>query len=176
MDNSILNFLDAYKNLDEMCKQVLLSENGVSDYIKEMESNPRGYGLCVGWKWDYQQLKKMRYIRNKLVHEPNSFELSLFSSEDVQWLRDFRERFFQQTDPLALLYKAVKNKNKIHMQQKNNTPNVPEWNISSTVVGDSNDTKKKDEKNRENIGWIVALLIVVMVALIIGIGLGLYIY
>lgn len=37
MDNMILEFLEAYKSPDELCKQILSSDRGISEYIDEME-------------------------------------------------------------------------------------------------------------------------------------------
>lgn len=37
MDNNILEFLEAYKSFDELCKQILSSNQGVTEYINEMK-------------------------------------------------------------------------------------------------------------------------------------------
>ena len=37
MDNMILEFLEAYKSLDELCQQILSSDRGISEYIDEMD-------------------------------------------------------------------------------------------------------------------------------------------
>lgn len=75
--NNILEFLEIYKNLDELCRQILSSDRGVSEYIDEMDfDNQRGQ-LVAGWERDYKQLKRMRWIRNRLVHEVDAFDENL---------------------------------------------------------------------------------------------------
>lgn len=53
-DNNILEFLDAYKNLDKLCRQILSSYRGVSEYIDEMNNESQGYRIA-GWDRDYKQ-------------------------------------------------------------------------------------------------------------------------
>lgn len=103
MDILILDFLEAYKNLDELCKQILSNESGISQYIIEMECEEQEHKGVPGWDNDYKQLKRMKKIRNKLVHDTDSFEQQLFSEEDIEWLKSFRSRILQLTHPFALL-------------------------------------------------------------------------
>ena len=164
----VLDFLEAYKNLDEMCKQILSSERGVSQYIEEMETATRGSRLCVDWDNDYQQLKKMRYVRNKLVHEPNSFELNLFTEEDVTWVKGFRERIFNQTDPIALLYKATYKKNNESTQCIQNIKPVQNIYNNSYV----NTAYEKDlHKGTAKVNWMLlglaGLAVLLLVALLV---------
>lgn len=60
------------------------------------------------WETDYKRLKKLRWIRNQLVHETNSFQDNLINLEDIEWLRNFRSRIMECTDPFSLLYKSRK--------------------------------------------------------------------
>ncbi len=109
MDSTILEFLEAYKSLDELCKQILSSNQGVSEYISEMSNESQGYIKIAGWKKDLNDLKRVRWIRNTLVHEPNSFQDDLISIDDIEWVKDFRSRIMESTDPFSLLYQ-LKNK------------------------------------------------------------------
>lgn len=94
-------FLRKYKELDNLCKDLLNSEKGVSSYIESMEQ-------CVysrkidGWKEDYRNLKKYRYMRNRIVHENNVDEETLCSETDEMWIEQFHERIINCEDPLAL--------------------------------------------------------------------------
>lgn len=106
MTNFILEFLEAYKSLDELCKQIFNSEKGISTYIEEMENTLHGYNTIPCWKEDFLKLKNLRWVRNKLVHETSSFEHSLFSYDDILWLQTFRSRILKCTDPLALLHQS----------------------------------------------------------------------
>ena len=102
MNKEILLFLETYKKLDELCKQVLSSERGISEYIEEMSNDKQSHFKIISWENDYKQLKKMRWIRNKLVHEPNSFEDNLFTEEDIVWLQNFHSRILECRDPFSL--------------------------------------------------------------------------
>lgn len=109
MNSIILEFLEAYKSLDELCKQILSSNQGVSEYISEMSDESQGYIKIACWKKDLNDLKRVRRIRNTLVHEPNSFQDDLISIDDIEWVKDFRSRIMESTDPFSLLYQ-LKNK------------------------------------------------------------------
>lgn len=110
-NNIILEFLEKYKNLDELCRQVLSSDRGVSEYIDEMSKESQGYRIA-GWERDYKKLKKMRWIRNRLVHETDSFEDNLVSVEDIEWLHTFYCRIMECTDPFSLLFQSEKMRGK----------------------------------------------------------------
>lgn len=103
--NNILEFLDIYKNLDELCRQILSSDRGISGYIDEMSNESQGYRIA-GWERDYKQLKRMRWIRNRLVHETDSFEDNLANAEDIEWLHTFYHRIMECTDPFSLLHQS----------------------------------------------------------------------
>lgn len=109
MEKSFLKFLEAYKSLDELCKQILLNDKGISQYIEEMEHEIYGKIYVKGWEKDYKQLKHMRWIRNRMVHEVNSFNYYNISENDIEWLKNFRQRILSRTDPFSLLY-LYKNK------------------------------------------------------------------
>lgn len=103
MNNRILDFLEAYKNLDELCKQILSSDVGVSQYIEDMEKETQGLYYVTDWEKDYKKLKHMRFIRNQLVHDPNSFNNNLVTLEDIEWIKVFRLRIIKCTDPFSIL-------------------------------------------------------------------------
>ena len=113
----ILEFLEIYKNLDELCKQVLSSDRGVSEYIDEMSNESQGYRVA-SWERDYKILKKMRWIRNRLVHETDSFEDNLVNVEDIEWLHTFYHRIMECTDPFSLLHQSENMNRKTGKQEK----------------------------------------------------------
>ncbi len=102
-----MGFLDSYKRLEKLCGDLLADDRRVSAYIDEMVALPSGARLVRGWDLDLKQLKHLRWVRNKIVHEPNCTEENLCAPGDVQWLNHFYDRILNQTDPLALYYKAV---------------------------------------------------------------------
>ncbi len=71
------------------------------------------------WEADYKQLKKMRWIRNQLVHEMNSFHENLINVQDIEWLKTFRSRIMECTDPFSLLHPSRETIRKTTKQEKN---------------------------------------------------------
>ena len=140
MSNKILEFLEAYKSLDELCKQILSSEKGISEYIDEMSKEQQAHLKVFCWENDYKQLKRMRWIRNRLVHETNSFEDNLITMEDIEWLQDFRSRIMKCTDSYSLLYQSRNVKRKAAVNQDSH--------IKSYV--ESKNTKRKATSKQEN--------------------------
>lgn len=45
MNNLNWEFFEAYKRLDELCKQILLNDRGISEYIDEMSNEVKDIGL-----------------------------------------------------------------------------------------------------------------------------------
>lgn len=105
--NNILEFLEIYKNLDELCRQILSSDRGVSEYIDEMDFDNQRGRLVAGWERDYKQLKRMRWIRNRLVHEVDAFDENLVNVDDIEWLHIFYNRIMECSDPFSLLHQSV---------------------------------------------------------------------
>ena len=103
MNNNILIFLEVYKNLDELCKQILSSDIGVSKYIQDMEKEIHGSFYVTDWEKDYNKLKHIRWIRNQLVHDTNSFENNIVTTDDIEWSKEFQTRIIKCTDPFSLL-------------------------------------------------------------------------
>lgn len=143
MSNIILEFLEAYKSLDELCKQILSSDSGISKYIDEMSNERQGYMMVDCWEKDYKQLKKMRWIRNRLVHETNSFEDNLINVEDIEWLKTFRSRIMGCTDPFSLLYQTRNTKRDTakqerpaekHLQTNEPSYNWNNWNLAGVII------------------------------------------
>ena len=65
-----IDFMDLYKRTDRFIKDAYSSSEGVSEYIRSMESCfNRGISRVQGWKSDYDNLKHIRWIRNQLAHE-----------------------------------------------------------------------------------------------------------
>ncbi len=102
-----MRFIDSYKRLEKLCGEILNDERKVSAYIDEMKNTPRGSYLVTGWDADLKKLKHYRWVRNQIVHEPGRTEENMCRPEDVLWLDNFYSRIMNQSDPLALYYKAA---------------------------------------------------------------------
>lgn len=98
-----MGFMESYKHLDNLCKD--MNGIGVTGYIKDMEQEKNGDFYVAIWKEDYRKLKHYRYIRNQIAHENDVNENNLCSAGDTAWLDSFYQRILAQTDPLALYYK-----------------------------------------------------------------------
>ena len=106
MNNLNLIFLEEYKQLDKLCGELYDGQPGVTSYINEMKSmNWNDARDIPDWKSDLYELKRLRHIRNHLAHTEGAFDEKLCTNEDVNWVKDFRNRILKQTDPLALLQK-----------------------------------------------------------------------
>ena len=61
-----------------------------------------------GWVEDLKCLKHYRWVRNQIVHDPNSSEENMCDLSDAQWIDNFYDRIMKQGDPLAMYQKATK--------------------------------------------------------------------
>lgn len=160
------DFFEEYKRLDALCRQSLANSNGVSEYITEMENDRQGYRKVVGWERDYKQLKKLRWMRNQLAHDFPS-EDKLATEEDIAWLKTFRSRILNCTDPFALL-RQERNAENVKNAKKGTKSISPKQTIVLEPV----------EQEKESNGWlyvtfgvilaIISLAILSMMVLALG--------
>lgn len=96
--------LDEFKRVDRICGDIFSCRHGISKYIGEMEQTPsckrRGAPL---WDEDYRNLKRVRWLRNQIVHEMSAVNCE---ARDIEWLEEFHARILAQQDPLAAAAKA----------------------------------------------------------------------
>lgn len=101
-----IEFLEQYKRLDKLCKNIFSSDEGVSSYISDMESKSyKEKQTITHWDIIYNHLKHARYMRNQLAHEID-IDTKYCEQHDIDWIKQFYESLLNQTDPLALLYRA----------------------------------------------------------------------
>ena len=105
-------FFDEFKTLDNLCRDIygasVDNKLGVTLYLEEMDRKAyQGAFKVSAWRSDYNQLKNARNIRNELAHSRNSFSADICSREDIDFIRSFRTRILNQTDPIALLRKQT---------------------------------------------------------------------
>ena len=102
MHSSDSAFFDAYKKLERFCSELYSQQSGVSAYIAEMEAcADRGRASVPSWNADYQGLKHIRWVRNRIAHEAEPGRLS--EDGDLTFAQDFYRRLQAEKDPLALL-------------------------------------------------------------------------
>lgn len=102
-----IEFQEAYKRLDKLCKELFASETGVSTYIREMENAPTDYPRAAATWWkDYKELKHVRWVRNQLAHEVGALEAGICTKEDLLCAQEFYKRIMKAEDPFALARKS----------------------------------------------------------------------
>lgn len=105
MEHLNMRFLEEYKRLDKLCKEIYRADRGISSYIDDMKaSNRSGNYTIPGWSSDLDQLIRLRHLRNKLTHEVGTTDLPICTENDIQWVADFHSRILSRTDPIAKLY------------------------------------------------------------------------
>ena len=109
-ENLNIQFFEEFKSLDDVCKDLygkaIDNKLGVTMYLEDMDTNAyRGISKVPGWGSDYRKLKMARNLRNDLAHSRTSFLDEMCTKEDVDFVRSFKLRIFNQTDPIALLRK-----------------------------------------------------------------------
>lgn len=122
--------VEKFGKLEKLCNEQYGDTHGVTLYISDMEalrsSDPRTFKTC---DYDCRRLKEIRDKRNKLSHGDVSFDTPYATSEDIEFVINFRERILSQTDPLAMLRRASETcvqKNKKHSDaQSGYTPSPP---------------------------------------------------
>ena len=118
MNNNILEFLEAYKSLDDLCKQILSNDRGISQYIDEMNHEGLGPKKVDCWEKDYRQLKKMRWIRNQLAHEVGTLNSNICTKEDLDWVKNFYNRIITGSDPFTIIRKKLEEEARRAKQQE----------------------------------------------------------
>ena len=152
-----MSFIESYKHLDKICREMFETQYGVSAYIEEMLNNPHGSFLVRGWENDLKQLKHYRWIRNQIVHEPDCYEETMCEAGDDEWLDDFYERIINQTDPLAIYFQATKPHPVAKSSQNHESAQLQ--------YTDSKQPSQPKHKSKKVVRWIVFSIIVAIVLL-----------
>lgn len=103
MDRTNLVFLESYKHLDKLCRDIYMSDRGVSNYIDHMKAiSSYECKRIPNWNADLNMLIHLRHIRNQLTHETGTLIYPMCSQNDINWLECFHRRLLNASDPLAL--------------------------------------------------------------------------
>lgn len=100
MDESVLDYLDSYKRLDQLCRDMFRSKDGVTEYINQMDRVISRINSKQDWQDFYSRLKYQRRLRNNLVHNTGCSECT---EEDIDEIEYFFELILKQEDPLAYI-------------------------------------------------------------------------
>lgn len=119
MQKNDSKFFDIYKSAEKICRDIC-GEKGVTSYIEEMELKaPQGRLLVGGWDKYHKNLKHLRWLRNQIAHDTASYEVT---GQDISDIERFHSDLLSQRDPLALLYKETRKKNKNNAQSNYRQP------------------------------------------------------
>ena len=137
-------FFEVYKEIDIFLRDAYSTENGVGEYLNQMEHlQYKGLRYVSTWESDYKELKRVRWIRNQLSHNA-SFDSDLCEENDYNWTVLFRDKLYVSTDPLSSLRKAEEADNikraELHKQKQ----------IKSTAHTYINVDKPIPSNNKEN--------------------------
>lgn len=120
MSSLNITFLEEYKHLDKLIKEMFGTEKGISDYIDIATTT---YNLQ--YNNDIKTLKHLRYIRNRLTHDTDTLNTQMCTQADIDWLEGFYQKVYSVSDPLSLSLKTksiTKNIVNINIQNKENVP------------------------------------------------------
>lgn len=100
-----IEFIEKYKQIDKICRDMFNSKEGISEYISKMEETPYlKKQKCYYFDEFYKQIKHLRWMRNQLAHE-QPMDSEFCSDEDIDYLDDFYDNLLKCNDPLAIVYK-----------------------------------------------------------------------
>ena len=97
-----LDYLESYKRLDQLCRDMFRSKDGVTEYINQMDRVISRINSKQEWRNFYSRLKYQRRLRNNLVHNTECAECT---EEDIDEVEYFFELILKQEDPLACIRK-----------------------------------------------------------------------
>lgn len=164
MENINLMFYEEFKKLEKLCNELYINStdiqsHGVKAYIDDMKNTPYDQSCEVdGWETDFRKLKEYNHKRNQISHQEVSFYDDFFTFDDVVWIRTFRYKILNQTDPLSLL-----NGYKIHSDYEINNKKR-----SLKIEDEYYDDYSNEDNNNSKFLIIAAILsVVVMIISII---------
>ena len=109
-----------FRYLEKICNDLYGAQHGVTLYINEMQQAGYASRSIPGWSGDLANLKRVRHIRNILVHEPD--HEVWYDESDIEFIKGFYQRILNQQDPLALLRKQAERSFQMKIRQRQAYP------------------------------------------------------
>ncbi|MBO7214625.1 MAG: hypothetical protein J6V66_03920 [Clostridia bacterium] len=101
-------YLEEYKSLDKLCKDMFSTGEGVSEYIRQMDLVPFSNRSYVSnWQAQYKMIVHLRFIRNTIAHDTNSANMEICKEGDLVNLKEFHQSIISGEDPLAVINRAT---------------------------------------------------------------------
>lgn len=175
-------FLDEYKQLEKLCSEIYGQQHGVSCYIDDMEKTPSyTAGRIPGWGNDLATLKRVRHIRNNMVHDPN------YSEDNYEWdaicfMKQFHQRILNSSDPLALRRQLTQNTVKAARKDsgipvstvQNNDPLQTGYQNIACKTSNTNLNKRKNADRGEKVLRHIAIGTVIFTIVVLWVLIKLY--
>ncbi len=173
-------FIDEFKRLEKLCSEMYGQQHGISQYIADMEqTSSYTAGRILGWNNDLINLKRVRHIRNKMVHDAEDYD-DAYEPEDLEFLRQFYQRILNQQDPLAT--KARQAQKTTQVKQKTSeipeiiTPTYfmpPSYSIRPIANNVIPNDERKQKRNKVSLTNIVVPCVIILIIVLLSM---LYLY
>ena len=102
MNEYALDYLESYKRLDQLCRDMFRTKDGVTEYINQMDRLISRINSKQDLRNFYSRLKYQRRLRNDLVHNTECLDCT---EEDIDEIEYFFDLILKQEDPLACIRK-----------------------------------------------------------------------
>lgn len=103
-----IKFLEMYKRIDKICRDMFNCKDGITEYINKMEETPfSNYSKVKYWNEFYKEVKNYRWVRNQLAHD-QPLDSNFCEESDMEWLEKFYNDLLNCNDPLTIAYKNGK--------------------------------------------------------------------
>jgi hypothetical protein len=141
------NLFELYKCTDMLIKDAYSSSSGISEYIELMENNryKSEYYNIPNWKRDYNNLKKVRWIRNRLAHDVSK-DCDIGAGEYYAWFCDFYDSLCSASDPMAMLRKCEEAKK----QRKRQNAQAQKKSVQQTAKKQTVNAPLRNQPNVKN--------------------------
>ncbi len=94
------DFIREFKKLEQTCNNLFDCDHGVTTYIDYMKEVPYDVSSDIpGWDKAFRSLKRVRRIRNSLVHDTDDV---YYNESDIEFISNFRKKIEQGNDPLSI--------------------------------------------------------------------------
>ena len=142
-------FLGEYKKLDDICRASLDMDEGIAEYVKEMELADGPKKNIDAWVNDYHTLNKCLHIGAILENEELASRAQC-TKQDIAWLKKFQQKIANGEDPVKELEK-YHDKLRLAEEKKKHFEPYMEKALSFLVVGVILLLAVADSKNKKKI-------------------------
>lgn len=130
MNELDIRFFEEYKKADKLCKDIFLSDIGISTYIEEMEKISIHYDVILGWRDWYYTLKHLRWVRNQIAHSSDDYGFS--NEKDLNDIINFTKCILELSDPYTAYIRRI-NKRAIKSMENTAKPHGIFYKIKSAI-------------------------------------------